>query len=91
MAWAPKKIFINTDGEAHFGVTPPEDNFVAGTKEEIEKILSTLSGIKLWRCNVCNDLHIGIKPPKICPTCLNIDAYVETDLQEFKIILETLS
>jgi len=32
---------------------------------------------KFWRCFICNDLHYGVKPPEICPTCLARDAYVE--------------
>jgi ferredoxin-thioredoxin reductase catalytic subunit len=33
---------------------------------------------KHWRCFVCNDIHYGIKPPEICPTCQVKNAYVET-------------
>ena len=32
---------------------------------------------KYWRCHVCNDIHYGIKPPEICPTCSFKNAYVE--------------
>ncbi len=32
---------------------------------------------KYWRCFVCNDIHYGIKPPEICPTCKVKNAYVE--------------
>jgi len=32
---------------------------------------------KFWRCHVCNDIHFGIKAPKLCPTCRVAHAYVE--------------
>jgi len=37
---------------------------------------------KLWRCNVCNDIHYGFAGPKICPTCQVKDAYVEIEANE---------
>ncbi len=39
---------------------------------------------KYWRCFVCNDIHYGVKPPEICPTCLVKNAYVETSSEEAK-------
>jgi len=32
---------------------------------------------KFWRCHVCNDIHYGITPPELCPTCKVLNAYVE--------------
>ena len=29
-----------------------------------------------WRCFVCNDIHYGVKPPEVCPTCRAVNAYV---------------
>ncbi|MFB0564202.1 MAG: ferredoxin-thioredoxin reductase catalytic domain-containing protein [Candidatus Aminicenantaceae bacterium] len=37
---------------------------------------------KYWRCFVCNDIHYGIKPPEICPTCRAKNAYVEISSEE---------
>ena len=37
---------------------------------------------KFWRCFVCNDIHYGVKPPEICPTCLVKNAYVEISSEE---------
>lgn len=37
---------------------------------------------KLWRCNVCNDIHYGIKGPEICPTCHARNAFVLIDNDE---------
>lgn len=37
---------------------------------------------KYWRCFVCNDIHFGIKPPEICPTCMAKNAYVEVSSEE---------
>jgi len=31
---------------------------------------------------VCNDIHYGVKPPEICPTCLVKNAYVEVSSEE---------
>jgi len=42
---------------------------------------------KYWRCFVCNDIHYGVKPPEICPTCLAINAYVEISTKEAKKII----
>lgn len=39
---------------------------------------------KYWRCFVCNDIHYGVKPPEICPTCLVKNAYVEISSKEAK-------
>ena len=32
---------------------------------------------RYWRCFVCNDIHYGIAPPELCPTCKVVNAYVE--------------
>ncbi len=37
---------------------------------------------KLWRCHVCNDIHLGNKPSKVCPTCGAQNAFVLSDLNE---------
>ena len=37
---------------------------------------------KFWRCYVCNDIHYGVSPPEICPTCSVKDAYVEISSEE---------
>ena len=39
---------------------------------------------KYWRCFVCNDIHYGLKPPEICPTCMAKNAYVEISSEEAK-------
>jgi len=39
---------------------------------------------KFWRCHVCNDIHFGIKPPHVCPTCHVEKAYVEISSEEAK-------
>ena len=40
-----------------------------------------------WRCFICNDIHYGIKPPEICPTCKVKNAYVEISASEAKTCL----
>lgn len=42
---------------------------------------------KFWRCFVCNDLHYGLRPPEICPTCKVKTAYVEIPEREAKAVL----
>ena len=42
---------------------------------------------KYWRCHVCNDIHLGVKPPEICPTCLVKNAYVEVATHEAQKIM----
>jgi ferredoxin-thioredoxin reductase catalytic chain len=45
---------------------------------------------KFWRCHVCNDIHFGIKPPEICPTCGFKNAYVEISSSEAQKIAEVV-
>jgi ferredoxin-thioredoxin reductase catalytic subunit len=44
---------------------------------------------KFWRCNVCNDVHYGLKPPGECPTCHVKNAYIEISEKEAKIAMGT--
>lgn len=37
---------------------------------------------KSWRCFICQDIHVGNKPPDICPTCGARNAYVEVATTE---------
>jgi len=37
---------------------------------------------KYWRCFVCNDIHFGLFPPDICPTCKVKNAYIEASSVE---------
>lgn len=37
---------------------------------------------KYWRCFVCNDIHYGLNPPGVCPTCMAKNAYVEISAEE---------
>jgi len=84
-----KSIFKDNLGNIHFGINF-SDGFQPGTREDVEAVLNNLSGKKLWRCNVCNDLHISFEPLLECPTCHAKNAYVEIELDEFKKILELL-
>jgi len=45
---------------------------------------------KFWRCHVCNDIHLGIKPPEICPTCGFRNAYVEICSEEAQAIVNAI-
>ena len=42
---------------------------------------------RYWRCFVCNDVHYGIAPPELCPTCKVLNAYVEISAAEARQIL----
>jgi ferredoxin-thioredoxin reductase catalytic chain len=42
---------------------------------------------RYWRCFVCNDIHYGIAPPELCPTCKVLHAYVEISTEEARKIL----
>lgn len=44
---------------------------------------------KYWRCFVCNDIHYGVKPPEICPTCMVKNAYVEVSAVEAETLCKT--
>ena len=37
---------------------------------------------RYWRCTVCNDVHYGVNPPEDCPTCRNLNVYVEITKEE---------
>lgn len=78
-----KTIFKDSNGSIHFGVNAPSADFKKAERKDVENILSNLGNKKLWRCTVCNDLHIGEIPPKQCPTCFAIDAFVEINEKEF--------
>ena len=45
---------------------------------------------KFWRCHVCNDIHYGIVPPHVCPTCNVKDAYVKISSAEAKKIIDPM-
>lgn len=78
-----KNFFKSGTGDIHFGGAMIE-GFSRAEKQEAEKLLGNLGNRKLWRCNVCNDLYIGEIPPKQCPTCFAIEAYVEINEKEFR-------
>ena len=42
---------------------------------------------RYWRCFVCNDIHAGIAPPELCPTCKVLNAYVEISAAEARTVL----
>ena len=42
---------------------------------------------RYWRCTVCNDIHYGVLPPELCPTCRVKYAYVETDQNEARWVM----
>lgn len=42
---------------------------------------------KYYRCTVCNDIHFGVRPPEMCPTCSTENAFVEIDEAEAKAIM----
>jgi len=42
---------------------------------------------KYWRCHVCNDIHCGIFPPEICPTCKVEFAYIEISSEEARKVM----
>jgi len=44
---------------------------------------------KRWDNSVCNDIHYGVKPPEICPTCQVKNAYVEISSAETETICRT--
>lgn len=37
---------------------------------------------KYYRCHVCNDIHYGVNPPELCPTCFQKNAYIEITKKE---------
>ncbi len=78
-----KTFYKNSDGEVHFGTNAPE-GFVKCDRAEAEELLQERNGKKLWRCTVCNDLHIGTPPQEECPTCHVPNAYVEIIEEEFR-------
>jgi hypothetical protein len=84
-----KKVYKNSVNDFHFGNNAP-DGYVESNREELSKYLEEQGNKKLWRCNVCNDLQLGLIPLEICPTCFVIDAYIEIDKKEFYKLLELL-
>ena len=87
MVFGNKKLFTNKIGEIHVGNNSPE-GFSECTIEEVEKILKNIGKKKLWRCHVCNDLRIAELPLEVCPTCFQMDAYIEINEKEFRGLLQ---
>ena len=77
-----KKLFKNENGDIHFGVLAPA-GFVDSTAADVRAALTAQGSRRLWRCLVCNDLHLGMEPPAICPTCTQKDVYMEISETEF--------
>ena len=50
--------------------------FVGGTVETM------VQQKRFWRCHICGDIHFGVKPPEICPTCGFKNAFVLCDRAE---------
>ena len=42
---------------------------------------------KFFRCTVCGDVHWGMAAPETCPTCKQVNKYVEIDADEAKKLL----
>jgi len=78
-----KSVYRNDDGDIHYGANAP-DGFLPCGKNDVAKALKKPGKKKPWRCNVCNDLHLGADYPDPCPTCLTNKSYVEIDIAEFK-------
>ena len=39
---------------------------------------------KYFRCTVCQDVHYGVNAPETCPTCTQVQKYVEIEKAEAK-------
>lgn len=35
-----------------------------------------------YRCTVCGDIHFGNSAPELCPTCKQLNKYVQIDEDE---------
>ncbi len=81
-----KTIFKGSAGGIHFGAGCPK-GFVPATKADVENSLKNPGKMKFWRCNVCNDIHIGTGFPSPCPTCEHVNSYVEINEKEFRKII----
>ena len=78
-----KRLYWNGSGDVHFGINAPE-GFSPCEKADAKKSLAKPGKKKLWRCNVCNDMHLGTSFPDPCPTCLTEKSYVEIGIAEFR-------
>ena len=55
------------------------------SKEIRQKIKTETPKSKIktyWYCMVCGDIHYGMAPPKLCPTCLINDVYIAISKEE---------
>jgi hypothetical protein len=82
-----KKIYQNSAGEIHIGNIAPKDFSIAGI-EDVKNALKNLQNKKIFRCHVCNDIHIGLTAPEVCPTCFQKEAYVQINEKEIKTLLD---
>jgi len=60
---------------------PPTSTIALYRLRYVPSCLGTMNK-RLWRCHVCNDIHFGLKAPKVCPTCGAKDAFVLVDDSE---------
>jgi NTP pyrophosphatase (non-canonical NTP hydrolase) len=89
MVFASKKIYKNKEGDIHVGINAPQ-GFLECKIEDVKKVLGKLEGRKLFRCHVCNDLRIAKNPLQVCPTCFQIDVYVEINEKEMRGLLKNI-
>ncbi len=87
MVFGNKKLFKNEIGDIHIGMNAPK-GFSECKIETVKKALEKLGSRKLWRCHVCNDLAISSSSLSVCPTCFQLDAYVEINEKEFRGLLQ---
>ena len=40
-------------------------------------------GVKVWKCLNCGHLHVGAKPPKVCPACNHPQSYFEEQVVNY--------
>jgi len=44
-----------------------------------------------YRCTVCNDIHFGVIPPELCPSCFQKDKYIRVSKKEAELIINGLT
>ncbi len=82
-----KSLYRSQKGEFHLGGVVPGNDFAPATLAELQKALAKPGKKQFWKCKICGDIHFGIKPPSLCPTCKAVDAYERITAKEAKAIL----
>ena len=64
---------------------------VACFSKKVRKMTNPWENKSFFRCNVCNDIHYGVIPPILCPSCGQQNKYIKVNKKEAELVIKGLS